>query len=130
MNDITRATVIGIMIAVVLAGFAVAVLDYWPGLGGGVREKPAAPKVSIARLGPGGKPGAFFGDGLKNAVIPRSQRYDFCYGEMRVQRPAMLTTDMPTAFCAVSRQGRKGPWRISTGGWQECVAVCVRLPRP
>ena len=59
--------------------------------------------------------------------MPGSQRYDFCFGELRVQRPSMMTTDMPTAFCTVTRKGKKGPWRISTGGWQECQAVCVKL---
>jgi hypothetical protein len=39
----------------------------------------------------------------------------------------MMTTDMPSAFCTASRKGKKGPWRISTGGWQECQAVCVKL---
>lgn len=126
MNDMARGTIIGFMIAVILAGFVVAVLDFRTS-GKGNKQPPA--KVKVVRLGPGGKPGTFFGDGIKNAVVPGSQRYDMCFGELRVQRPSMITTDMPTAFCTVTRKGRKGPWRISTGGWQECQAVCVKAPR-
>ena len=83
--------------------------------------------MTVARLGPDGKPGSFFKDDVKNAVLPGSRRYDLCFGELRVQRPSMMTSDMPTAFCTVTRQSKKGPWRISTGGWQECQAVCVRI---
>jgi hypothetical protein len=124
MNDMARGTIIGFMIAVILAGFVVAVLDFRKSDRG--RKEPPA-KVTVVRLGPGGKPGAFFGDDVKGAVIRGSQRYDVCFGELRVQRPSMMTTNMPSAFCTVTRSGRKGPWRISTGGWQECQAVCVKL---
>ena len=125
MNDMARGTIIGVFIAVILAGFIVAVLDYWPLPKGPDRDQPA--KATVVRLGPGGKPGGFFGDDVRNAAIPGSQRYDLCFGELRVQRPSMITTDMPTAYCGVTRRSPKGPWRISTGGWQECQAVCVKL---
>ncbi len=124
MNDMAKGTIIGIMVAVILAGFVVAVLDFRKS-GTWVKEPPA--RVTVVRLGPGGKPGTFFGDGLKAAAIPGSQRYDLCVGELRVQRPPMITTNMPTAFCSVTRKGRKGSWRITTGGWQECQAVCVKI---
>jgi hypothetical protein len=42
----------------------------------------------------------------------------------------MITTDMPTAYCSVTRRGNTGAWRISTGGWQECQAVCVKFRKP
>jgi hypothetical protein len=125
MNEMSRGIIVGIFVAVVLAGFTVAVLDYWPKLTVPSRDHSA--RVTVAHLGPGGKSSTAFGDGLKNAAIPGSQRYDFCFGEMHVQRPSMMTTDMPDAFCTVTRRGGKGPWRITTGGWQECRAVCVRL---
>jgi hypothetical protein len=124
MNDMARGTIIGFMIAVILAGFVVAVLDFRTS---GKRNKEPPAKVAVVRLGPGGKPGAFFGDDVRNAIIPGSQRYDLCLGELRVERPSMMTTDMPTAFCSVTRRAGKGPWRITTGGWQECQAVCVKL---
>jgi hypothetical protein len=125
MNDMAKGTIIGVFIAVILAGFVVAVLDYWPPAKSPDRNRPA--KVTVARLGPDGKPGTFFEDDVKSAIIPGSQRYELCFGELRVQRPSMMTSDMPTAFCTVTRKGKKGPWRISTGGWQECQAVCVKL---
>lgn len=124
MNDMAKGTIIGFMIAVILAGFAVAVLDFTASSKGS-KQPPA--KVTVARIGPGGKPGAFYGDNVNRAVIPGSQRYDVCLGEIRVQRPSTITSDMPTAFCTVTRNGRKGPWHISTGGWQQCQAVCVRF---
>jgi len=124
MNDMARGTIIGFVIAVILAGFVVAVLDVRTSRKGG-GEPPV--DVKIARLGPGGKPGAFFGDNVNRAVIPGSRGYDLCFAELRVQRPPVFLTDMPTAYCSVTRKGRNGPWRISTGGWQECRAVCVRL---
>lgn len=124
MNDMARGTIIGFVIAVILAGFVVAVLD--------IRTSPKDGKappvnVTVARLGPGGKPGAFFGDNVNRAVIRGSRHYDLCFGELRVERPPTITTNMPTAYCSVTRKGRNGPWRISTGGWQQCQAVCVRF---
>lgn len=120
-----KGTIIGVFIAVILAGFVVAVLDYWPPAKSPDRGRPT--KVTVARLGPDGKPDAFFGDDVRNAVVPGSQRFDLCFGELRVQRPPMMTSNMPTSYCTVTRKAGKGPWRISTGGWQQCQAVCVKL---
>jgi hypothetical protein len=128
MNDTAKGTIIGFMVAVILAGFVVAVLDFRASGNGDKADKKPPAKVTVARLGPGGKPDAFFGDDLRNVVIPGSRGYDFCFGELRVQRPSMMTTNMPAAYCSVSRHSPKGPWRISTGGWQECQAVCVKFP--
>lgn len=125
MNDMAKGTIIGVFIAVILAGFAVAALDYWPRPKSPDRDRPA--KVTVVRIGPDGKPGTVFGDNVKNAAVPGSQRYDVCFGELRVQRPPMMTSNMPTSYCTVTRKGNKGPWRISTGGWQECQAVCVKF---
>lgn len=129
MSDMAKGTVIGVLVAVVLAGFIVAALELWPPgrAKGPDRDRPG--NVTVVRLGPDGKPGSSFEDDVKNAILPDSQRYDFCFGELRVERPSMITTDMPAAYCSVTRRGKKGPWRVSTGGWQQCQAVCVRLGR-
>ena len=125
MSDMAKGTIIGVLVAVILAGFVVAVLDFRSSVKGPDRERP--PKATITRLGPDGKPGSFFKDDVKNAILPNSQRYDLCFGELRVERPSMMTTDMPAAFCTVTRRSKKGPWRVSTGGWMECQAVCLRI---
>jgi hypothetical protein len=127
MNDMAKGTIVGVLVAVILAGFVVAVLDFSSSGKDPGREHPA--RMTVTRLGPDGKPGSFFKDGVRDAILPKSQRYDLCFGELRVQRPSMITTDMPTAFCTVTRHGKKGPWRVSTGGWMECQAVCVRIGR-
>lgn len=122
-----KGTLVGVLVAVILAGFVVAVIDVTrkpelPGEGGG------RSKVAVARIGPDGTDATFFGDDVKDAEIPNSRRYDLCIGELRVQRPPMMTSDMPDSFCSVTRNG-DGPWRISTGGWQQCQAVCLRVGR-
>lgn len=127
MSDMAKGTIIGVMVAVVLAGFLVAILDFT-----GRKKPPKEPqpaKIVVAHLGPDGTDRTFFGDDVRNAAIPRSQRYDLCVGELRVQRPSMMTTSMPDAFCKVTRQGKGGLWRVTTGGWQQCQAVCVRFNR-
>ena len=126
MSDMAKGTIIGVLVAVILAGFVVAILDFT------AKHKPSdeprPPKIAVARLGPDGTDSSFFGDDVKNAAIPRSQRFDFCVGELRVQRPSMITSDMPNSFCTVTRR-TKGLWRMSTGGWQQCQAVCFRIGR-
>ena len=125
MRDVGAALAVGAMVAVVLAGGVVAGLEVW----GKPKAKAPPPRPalsSVARIGPDGTARTRFGDDVRGAVLLNSQSYHFCYGDMRVTRPSMMTTDMPDAFCTVSRDGRKGPWRISTGGWQECQAVCFK----
>lgn len=124
MSDMAKGSIVGVFGAVILAGFVVAILDFTathkpP-------DKPHPPKIAIARIGPDGTDGTFFGDDIENTAIPDSRRYDICVGELRVQRPSMMTSGMPDSFCTVTRRGR-GPWHISTGGWQECQAVCFRI---
>ncbi len=114
----------GVIVAVILAGGVVGALELW---GPGKRPPPPPPPPGFARLGPDGTAQTAFGDDVRDVVIPGSQPFDVCYGEMTVQRPSMMTTDMPEAYCAVSRPEVRGPWRMSTGGWQSCQAVCVRL---
>jgi hypothetical protein len=127
MNDMARGAIVGVLVAVVLAGGVVAVLDFTSAGKGRHpdRERPA--KVKVVHIGPNDEPGSSFGDDVRNAVLRNSQRYDLCYADLRVQRPSVMTTQMPTAFCEVTRKGSKGPWRISTGGWQTCQAVCVKF---
>ncbi len=126
MSDMAKGGIVGVLVAVILAGFVVAILDFT------AKHKPTdgphPPRITIARIGPDGTDGSFFGDDVKNAAIPRSQRYQFCVGELRVQRPSMMTSDMPDSFCTVTRRA-KGLWRMSTGGWQQCQAVCFRIGR-
>jgi len=124
MSDMARGSIIGVLIAVILAGFVVAMLDFT------ARHKPSdeprPPGNAIARIGPDGTDASFFGDDVRNAPIPRSRPYDICIGELRVQRPPMMTSDMPDSYCTVTRRA-KGLWRMSTGGWQQCQAVCFRI---
>lgn len=127
MNDMARGTIIGVLVAVALAGGAVAALEYTSAGKGGHAGRDQSGKVTVVRIGPDNKRGSTFGDNVRNVVLRNSQRYDLCYADLRVKRPSMITTDMPTAFCDVTRKGKKGPWRISTGGWQTCQAVCVKF---
>jgi len=124
MSDIAKGTAIGALLAVILAGSVVAVLDltraHKPG------DDRDRPRIVVVRIGPDGTDATFFGDEVRDAAIPKSRRYDVCIGELRVQRPPMITSNMPDSFCEVARRG-KGPWRISTGGWQQCQAVCIRI---
>jgi len=127
MNDMARGTIVGVLVAVALAGGAVAALEYTSAGKGGRADRDRPGKVTVVRIGPDNQRDSTFGDNVTNAVLRNSQRYDLCYADLRVQRPSMITTDMPTAFCDVTRKGKKGPWRISTGGWQTCQAVCVKF---
>ncbi len=126
MKSLATTVAIAVMIAVIIAGLAVAILDTW-----GPKPRPDhGPKphaVNVVRLGPDGTDRTSFGDNAKKAIIRGSNKYDFCFGEMQVQRPSMLTTDMPTSHCTVTRGSKKGPWRITTGGWQTCQAVCISI---
>jgi len=124
MKDLATGLAVGAMVAVVLAGGGVGALDLWAP---GKPPPPSSSAAAFARIGPDGTAHTFFGDDLRNEMVPRSRAFDLCVGEMRLKRPSMLTTGMPDAFCTVTRSGKKGPWRISTGGWQECQAVCARL---
>ncbi len=126
MSEAAKWTVVGVMVAVVLAGAVVGAVGIWPGKN---RPDHAKPSVTMVRLGPDGTAKSSFKEDQKDVAIPKSRGYDLCLGELRVQRPSMMTTDMPDAFCTVTRKGNKGPWRISTGGWQQCQAVCVKLGR-
>ena len=124
MKDVGAALAVGAMVAVVIAGGLVASLEVW----GSGKNKPRQPEPvsTVVRIGPDGTSRTSFGENVRGAVLANSRRFAFCYGDMRVQRPSMMTTNMPDSFCTVSRQGRKGPWRISTGGWQQCQAVCFK----
>lgn len=125
MKEVAAGLAVGAMVAVVIAGGVVASLEVWGHDKG--KSHPKDPPVStVVRIGPDGTSRTTFGDDVRNAILRDSQRFAFCYGDMRVGRPSMMTTDMPEAFCTVSRQGNRGPWRISTGGWQQCQAVCFR----
>ena len=127
MKSLATATAIGVMMAVILAGLGVAILDTW-----GPKPRPDRPKphaAKVVRLGPDGSDRTFFGDDVAQAIIPGSQRHDFCVGEMQVQRPSMMTSNMPVSHCTVTRNSNKGPWRITTGGWQSCQAVCLSIRR-
>jgi hypothetical protein len=127
MKGLATGIAAGAIIAVILAGAVVGALDLW-----GAKAKPETPKADVAevvRLGPDGTPRTTFGDDVHDAIVPRSRAYDFCYGDLRVKRPSMMTTGMPDAFCSLERQSAEGPWRVTTGGWQDCQAVCVRFRR-
>jgi hypothetical protein len=125
MKDVGAALAVGAMVAVVIAGGVVAGLEVWGGTT--KRKPPQPPAVSVVvHIGPDGTSRTRFGDDVNGATLANSRGFAFCYGDMRVKRPSMMTTDMPDAFCTVSREGRKGPWRISTGGWQTCQAVCFK----
>lgn len=126
MKDVGAALAVGAMVAVVIAGGVVAGLEVWGS--SSKRKPPPRPEATslVVRMGPDGTSRTTFGDNVRGATLANSHRFAFCYGDMRVTRPSMITTDMPDAFCTVSREGRSGPWRISTGGWQTCQAVCFR----
>ena len=126
MRNVGAALALGAMVAIVLAGGVVAGLEVW---GAKAKHKPPQrpePASLVVRIGPDGTARTRFGDDVRGAVLANSRRFAFCYGDMLVRRPSMITTNMPDAFCTVSREGRTGPWRISTGGWQECQAVCFK----
>jgi hypothetical protein len=127
MKGLATGIAAGAIIAVILAGAVVGALDLW-----GAKATPEPPEADVAevvRLGPDGTSRTTFGDDVQDVIVPRSRTYDFCYGELRVKRPSMMTTGMPDAFCSLARQSAKGPWRVTTGGWQDCQAVCVRFRR-
>lgn len=128
MKNLATALAIGVMIAVIIAGLALAVVDTW-GPKPHHPDRPRPHAIKVERLGPDGTDRTSFGDNLRKAVIPGSNKHAFCFGEMKVQRPSMLTTDMPDSHCTVTRTGNKGPWRITTGGWQACQAVCMSVRR-
>ncbi len=127
MKGLATGIAAGAIIAVILAGGMVGAIDLW-----GPKAKPDRPRpnaAKIVRVGPDGTARTTFGDDVQNVIVPKSRGYDLCYGELRVQRPSMMTSGMPDAFCSLTRRSAKGPWRVTTGGWQECQAVCVRLRR-
>ena len=128
MSKVGAAVAAGAMVAVVIAGGVVAGFEVW---GAKAKHRPDPPALAslVVHIGPDGTSDTTFGDDVRGAVLPDSARFSFCYGDMLVRRPSMITTNMPDAFCTVSREGRSGPWRISTGGWQECQAVCF-APAP
>lgn len=127
MRDWAMGIAAGAVVAVILAGAVVGALDLWGPAAHGAVPPPKPRPPAVARIGPDGSDRTFFGDDVRNAIVPGSQKYDLCVGELRVQRPSMMTSDMPDAFCTVTRQSRMGPWRIGTGGWQQCQAVCIKL---
>jgi hypothetical protein len=117
MKEVAAGLAIGAMVAMVIAGGVVASLEVWGHDKG--KSRPTHPPVStVVRIGPDGTARTTFGDDVRNAILRDSQRFAFCYGDMRVGRPSMMTTDMPDAFCTVSRQGNRGQWQF-TGGWQQ-----------
>lgn len=126
MKDVGAALAVGAMVAVVIAGGVVAGLEVWGGTGKQSPRPKAPPSSLVVHIGPDGTARTTFGDNVRGATLANSRRFAFCYGDMLVQRPPTITTDMPDAFCTVSREGRRGPWRISTGGWQQCQAVCFK----
>ena len=87
----------------------------------------AAPTVSLTAIGPDGSPDKLYGENLDKVEVPGSEAYQLCLvTEMKVQRPSMMTSDMPDSFCRLS-PGEGGKWLLSTGGWQECGVSCFRL---
>lgn len=126
MKDVGAALAVAAMVAVVIAGGVVASLEVWGGTDTRKRPPKPPPAAVVVRMGPDGTARTSFGDDVRAATLPNSRRFAFCTADMRVERPPTITTDMPDAFCTVTREGRKGPWRISTGGWQQCQAVCFK----
>ncbi len=124
MKDVAAALAAGTMVAVVIAGGVVAAFEVWGPQQGSLPPQPAVAASAGVHIGPDGTADTTFGDNVRGAVLANSDRFSFCYGDMLVHRPSRITTDMPDAFCTVSREGMDGPWLISTGGWQQCQAVC------
>ncbi|KAB2864403.1 MAG: hypothetical protein F9K43_17965 [Bauldia sp.] len=124
MGDIAKGVVIGVVVAILMLGLLLESEGLlFP------NRQPAAmapATAAMVRLGPDGPGDSVFGEDLTDAVVPASEGYDLCLGELRVLRPSMMTSSMPDSFCTV-RRGDDGKWLVSTGGWQSCTVTCVKL---
>jgi len=91
------------------------------------RQAAATPTVSVTAIGPDGSADKLYGENLDKVEVPGSETYPLCLvTEMKVQRPSMMTSDMPDSYCRLT-PGGGGKWLLSTGGWQECGVSCFRL---
>ena len=55
-----------------------------------------SPTVSVTAIGPDGSADKLYGENLDKVEVPGSEAYQLCLvTEMKVQRPSMMTCDMP-----------------------------------
>ncbi len=127
MKDWATGLAVGALIAVILAGGgAVGALE----LGTPSRRRPPKPHApAFARIGPTAR--------IEPTTATTSARHqpaatDMAFiGVHRVQRPSMMTTDMPERLLHgdTRKRQRRARGASRLGGWQECQAVLRQARR-